>query len=241
MLRNHITKSDLIKRINLSDPKIIAFQSSMRLLYFAIVRKFILETGTDYAASGKFDNFISDILAAVLNSEKQLLPKEIETFFTGGKIDFDSLSLEIYNKCINCGKMSSIDAGKKQVAEGFEVSEKTHYFCVSCLSVSVRTPAPLLKSNNKIQEPSEEILFHGNSVLAAIYEAVKDYNLEQAYLEHIIKYSELVINHIFKDDDKAARYFYKLVEELSEDCLVYQLIFLHPNFRYSYPIHYTYC
>ncbi len=240
MLRNHITKCDLSKRVNLSDSRIIQFLATNRLFYLAIARDFLLAKGLDEKFNNKIDSFLLDIVTHLLLSEKPILPKEIETFFTTGKIDFDTLSLEIYHKCLNCGKMSSIEAGKIHIIQAFETLDKNINFCISCSTVSERIIPFSGKNGVKTQEASEEILFHGNSVLAAVYETIKFYNLENLYLEHIIKYSEIVINYVFKDDEKAGRYFSKLIEELSEDNIIYELVFLHPNYHYCYPVHHTF-
>lgn len=238
MIRNHIFKSDLVNRINLSDENSIQMINYCKLFYLALVRKFKIEKNIDFASNEEMDPFVVEILDHIINKGIKIIPGEIENFFNDKKIDFESFSLEISNKCNVCGKMSSIEINKQILQDEFEDVDidATYYFCSTCFCFfSKRLVTKISKVGQKLQESEDQIEYYGNSILAAVYEAITYYNLEKMYSKDIIAFSNEVIKFIYKDDEKAKRYFIKLMEELSEDFLIYKMVFLNSNYNYSYP------
>ncbi len=242
MLRNHVSKSALVKRINLLDTKTLQMVQFIKLFYFFLVRKFKNEENITFSDCEDLDSFISDVLDRIMGSTKRVIPKEIEDFLDRGEIDFDSFSLEVANKCSVCGKMSSIELDKKSSKDEIVSCEATSYFCSTCFSIFKKTVIHKVSpTGQNITEIEEDIEYYGNSVLAAVYEVISHFNLEKKYSKKIFDFCVAIIDYVYSDDDKPHRYFVKLFEEMAEDFIIYKLVFLNPNYKYDYPnYNYTY-
>jgi hypothetical protein len=236
MIRNHITKSALIKRINLNDEKTACMVQYIKLFYFFLVCKYRKDQNINFAKHEGIDPFISGLLERLAGSGKKIIPDEIEQFFYNKKIDFESFSLEIANKCSVCGKMSSIELDKNKYEDEISSIDETSYFCSTCFSVFKKSIInKTSKTGQHIQETEEDIEYYGNTVLAAVYDVVEFFNLEKKYCQIIYDFSVAVIDYIYSDDDKPHRYFVKLFEEMAEDYIIHKLVFLNPNYKYDYP------
>jgi len=228
MIRNLITLKDLLNRVNLTASTTQNLQQYLKIFYLYLLTDTKLENNIDFSAHEKIDSYISDLLNKLTNPEKFIIP-EILTKVKDEQIDFslEGFTFENGKKCFCCGKSSAVIIDNHSINnETLEIIE-TGFFCLSCFSLfnkkEVCTISPIgVKTNNDI----ESLDYYGNSVSAAVYEAIKLYDIEKMYLDLIMKYTNEVINQVFKDDEKAHRYFIKLVEELAEDYMVFELAFL---------------
>jgi hypothetical protein len=237
-LRNSIPKSELQKRVNLQDESTSAMMKLVQMFFIALIKDYKIKNNVSFDDVPKMSPFVANILKIVTDEKNDVVPISFSDFFASKTVDFASLDKHTWIKCISCGQESASELSSVPAPVELVVQKgvRKSFFCKNCYTLFIeRTVNKILSDGSKVEEITGEIEFYGNSVNAGVSHALNIFELDDLYAEDIMLFCKLLCEYIYKDDDKAQKYFIKLFEELSADYSIASLVYLNPNYNYSYP------